>query len=195
MAKKKQSSKKMWISLFIVAIMILSAFGFMLSYQTSETGGTEEYNGHKLVQTQKGLMIKIDGKESYFNYYPASLETLNFSDSIKSELANTKALWVTYDPDSDFAATIAEKQLDMEQKLFDTKEIYIARGLANATGYALPEITCKNATEPMPVLYLKKGNKTTIESAENCITLTAATEQELNLYHAKIMYLILGVMK
>lgn len=195
MARKKLFNKKVWVSLFIAAIMILSVFGFMMSYQTNQTGGTEEYNDHKLVQTQKGLMTKINDKEVYFNYYPASLEQLNMSEDIKSELKNTKAVWVTYDPDSDFATAMAEIQFDMEQTLFDVAEIYVARGLTDTKEYALPEVSCANATATMPVLYLKKGNYTEIESIDNCITLTTITEPELKMYYNKILYIILGVMQ
>lgn len=194
MARKKLFHKKVWVSLFIAAIMILSVFGFMMSYQTGQTGGTEEYNGHKLVQTQQGLMTKVNGKEAYFDYYPASLEQLNMSDAIKTELKNSKSFWVTYDPDSDFAQAMAEIQFDMEQNLFDVAEIYVARGLTNAKEYALPEITCANATATMPVIYLKKGEKTQIESTDNCITLTTVTEPELRMYHNKIAYILFGVM-
>ena|GEM_PF-2875066 len=194
MARKKLLNKKVLMSVFIVAIMILSAFGFMMSYRTSQ-GEKEEYNGFDFIRAPRGLKTKINEQEVYFDYYPQGLENLSMPDDIKAMLKDAKALIVTYDPDSDFATYMAELQFNMEQELSGTGDVYVARGLTNATGTALPEFTCNNATAAMPVLYLKKGEESQIKSEDSCIILTASTEPEMNMFYNKIRYVIYGIMK
>ena len=195
MARKKKLNKKVLMSIFIVAIMVLSAFGFMMSYRTKQKGATEVYNGVELTQTRQGLMMEVNENAVYFNYHPKDLESINMTDNIQSILANTKALIITYDPDSEFAPVMGEIQFDMEQQLLDTEKVYLARGLTNATGYTVPEFTCSNATESMPAVYLKKGEKSELMLDNNCIILTASTEPELQMFYTRILYTIFGVMK
>ena len=140
-------------------------------------------------------MTKIDGKEMYFNYYPGDLDELNFPDDAGLILADSKVFYVTYDPNSDFATAIAEQQLDMELKLIELGDTFMSKGFTNATGYALPEITCANATAETPVYQIVEGKNSSIKTEESCVILTIANEPDLNAYHTRILYTILGVMK
>jgi len=195
MARKKLLNKKVLMSIFIVAIMVLSVFGFMMSYQTNQSEKLDEYNGYEFKKTGQGFMTEINNEKIYFKYYPGDLEKINISDDTKAILSETEAMFITYDPDSDFASAIAEIEFDLEQKIQKVGRPVIAQGLTNATEYALPEITCSNATKVMPVLYVKRGKTSEITASNNCITLTAETESILNAYYAKVLYVIFGVMK
>ena len=196
MARKKTINKKVLMSIFIVAIMVLSVFGFMMSYQTNQQSEKlDEYNGHEFKKTSQGFMTELNDEKIYFKYYPGDLEKINISDDAKAILSETEAMFITYDPDSDFASAISELEFDMEQKIQKIGKPIIAKGLTNATDYALPEITCSNATAVMPVLYVKRGEKSEVTSSNNCITLTAETESILNAYYTKLLYITFGVMK
>lgn len=195
MAKKNKSNKKMMMSLFIIAIMVLSAFGFVMSYQTSQAEKLKPYNGYKFTGTPQGFMTKINDNEFYFKYYPGDIEAINTSVSFKDALKNKKVISVTYDPDSEFASLIAELQFDMEQKFSKYGSIFLTKGLTNATGYTLPEVTCADATEESPVIYFKKGEKSDITAENSCIILEAETEPAMNAYYTKILYVLFGVMK
>ena len=195
MTRRKRINKKVLMSIFIVAIMVLSVFGFMMSYQTNQRDKLADYNGFEFSRTQHGLMTEIDGNEMYFNYYPGDLEKLSFPDDASLILADSKVFYVTYDPDSDFATAIAEQQLDMELKLNKLGDRFISKGFTNATGYELPEITCANATAAIPVYQIIDGENSSIQTEESCVILTIANEPDLNAYHTRILYTILGVMK
>ena len=174
--------------------MVLSVFGLMMSYQTNQRDKLADYNGFTFSRTQAGLITKINGQELAFNYYPEDLEKINMSDDAKALLSGTKVLFVTYDPNSEFSSSIAEQQLDMEQKFIKLGDRFLTKGFTNATGYALPQITCANATAAMPVYQIGQSNETKLEVSDDCIMLTVASESELNAYHAKVLYLLLGVM-
>ncbi|MBW3002119.1 hypothetical protein KY338_03100 [Candidatus Woesearchaeota archaeon] len=195
MARKKLINKKMLVSLFIIAIMVLSAFGFMLSYQTNQAEKLDEYNGYSFKKTTQGFMTEINDQKIYFDYYPGDLDQINVSEDAKAILSQAEVLLITYDPSSDFAESIAELELDMEQKTQKIGKPFIAAGLTNATDYALPQITCSNATAEMPVLHMKRGKTSEITAQNNCVIIAAETESVLNAYYTRAAYLIFGVMK
>ena len=60
--------------------------------------------------------------------------------------------------------------------------------------YNYPIITCDNATEFIPVIYLKKGEETQIYTEGNCIIAEAAFEQAFIALKDKLMYTILGIL-
>ncbi|MBD3303835.1 hypothetical protein GF343_01715 [Candidatus Woesearchaeota archaeon] len=195
MARKKRINKKMLVSMFIIAIMVLSAFGFIFSYQTSQPSEKlDDYKGHEFKKTAKGYTTEINDQKLYFDYYPGDLEQINITEDTRAILSQSEVFVITYDPNSDFAESIAEKEFDLEQKTGKTGKPLIAKGLTNATGYALPQITCKNATKEMPVIRMKRGKTSEIKTDKNCIIIEAETEPILNTFYTRVLYIIFGVM-
>ncbi|MEM4263786.1 MAG: hypothetical protein QW666_02735 [Candidatus Woesearchaeota archaeon] len=189
-------NKKMMVSIFIVAIMVLSTFGFMLSYETSG-GQKQEYNGHKLIITEQGIKAKINDKDLYFTYFPTQLEDINMTSNIKDVLKNMKMITITYNPDSEWAEAMAEIQYQAEQTIPEYTDIYVARGVTKAkeNEYTIPEVTCNNATAGAPVLELADGNSTEMIQKENCIIATAESENDFYKVYERILYTILGIME
>lgn len=194
--RKPIINKKMLISLFIVFVMVLSTFGFILSYQTGG-GQREEYNGHKLTITEQGTKVKFNGKSIYFNNFPTQLEDINMSAELKDILKNAKMLTVVYNPGEEWAEAMAEVQYQAEQSLPKYTEIYVARGVTNAKdfNYTLPEFTCKNATAGAPVLKLQEGNETEIILQNNCIIASAESENDFYRIYERILYVLVGIME
>lgn len=190
-------NKKMMVSIFIVAIMVLSTFGFILSYETGGGGQKQEYKGHKLIITEQGTKTKINDKSLYFTYFPTQLEDINISTTLKDTLKSMKMITITYDPSAEWAGTMADIQYQAEQTIPEYTDIYIARGVTKAEGsdYTIPEITCKNATTGAPVLELIEGNATEITQKGNCIIATADSENDFYRIYERILYLLVGLME
>jgi len=184
--------KKVVMSVFIAAIMILSTIGFVANYQTSES---LKYNGHKFYKTQKGLMTRMDGKALYFNYFPKSLEDINVTEGISSILNNKESVSFTYNPNATHADAIAEMYFYLEQAFTGMKNAYVLQGLTNSTGYTLPEINCKDATEFVPVLIFEQSNETRITTENNCVKAYFATRTDVSRLGDRIVYSITGIMQ
>lgn len=185
----KRIDKKTLMGVFIAAVMILSVLGFALSFRI---GGGEKikYGDYEFVRTQKGLQTRINGQRTIFLYFPGQLTDIPVDDGAKSLLKNPVMLWFSYDPESENAQQIEDAFYYMETKLATLKDVYVQRGLTNTTGYALPRITCANATANVPVLIIKKNNSTKVSATNACVTATAAVREDiyrladLMLYHA-----------
>lgn len=196
MGRKPLIDKKVMVSLFIVAIMILSTFGFILSYSTSERQ-KQEYNGYKFIITELGMKTEVNDKEIYFNYFPTQLEDINLTEPVKNLLTNIKVITVTYDPNSDYATGMAEAQFLAEQGFQEYAGVYVTRGLTDTKqgNYTTPELTCLNATASNPVLEFKESNTTRIEFKNNCILAYASSENDFSRLYERILYSLLGIME
>ena len=185
--------KKVLMGLFIVAIMIFSVFGFVLSYGSGQE--SLKYNNYKFVRTQLGVQTKINGENILFNFYPTQVEDIPIDEDARTALKNIKSLSITYDPGSEWAQGMAEIQFYLEQALPKTKEVYVERGLTDNEGYDLKEIQCKDATETVPVLHLQQADTTEIIFDNNCILAKAQQAQELYRINDRLQYIIYGVME
>ncbi len=184
-------NKKVLVSLFIAAIMILSTIGFVANYSASSE--TLKYKEFKFVRTPQGLRTKIDGTFYYFNFFPAQVEDITVEKEGKKLLKDLRAVSVSYAPNSTFVSTMAEVQLYFEETL-NPRDIFVVKGLTDSKGYQLPEITCLNATEKVPVIEFREANATKIAYANNCFVSETYSAQEFLRITDRILYLMLGVM-
>lgn len=188
-----QWDKKMWMSVIIAVIMIASVIGFAIEF-SAPTNPPIEYHGYKFVSTQQGYRTAIKNTNVFFYNPPQQLEELPFDEGAKTALNDARVFWVTYDPADEHASEIADTLYYLEQALDKVSPVYVQRGLLNATGYPLPEITCANATTRVPVLIMRSGNETAITATNGCVIATAASRNDVYQLGDRLLYRFLGVM-
>lgn len=189
MKKESFFSKKNMVSLFIIIIMVSSVMGFIWGRDSTDT---QRYNGYKFLLKNNRWILNVDkNKELSFNYLPQEVENINLSQDIVNSLSDKIEIDLTYDIDDDFAQTIAIAQQEMANNL---NNIYIRNGLTNETSYNIPIITCTNATEQIPVIYIQKSNQTSLSFDNNCIIIEAQNEFDISRIIDRIIYTILGIM-
>jgi len=186
-------NSKTLMGLFIIGIMVFSVFGFLLSYGSDQQ--VVRYGDYKFTRTSLGVQTKINGERVIFNYDPLQVEGLPIDDQAKTTLKNTKALFLTYDPNHEWATAFAEIQYYLEQAIPQFTDVYVERGLTNSTGFDIKKITCSDATESQPVLLLSQSNQTEITFEDNCITASAEQIHDLLRINDKVQFLMYGVME
>jgi hypothetical protein len=187
-----QFDKKTMMSLFIALIMIVSVIGFAISFV--EPKQEADYGNYEFVLTSQGWQTRINNIKLYFINHPTEVEYIKMDDATKNLLQNNRVLWFTYDPNDTEAQAIADALYYAEQAVGTVKNTFVQRGLINNTGYALPEVTCLNATQAVPVLILQSGNETKTSQQANCITATAENQQAVYEIGDRILYTAIGVM-
>lgn len=185
--------KKMWMSIIIAVIMIASVIGFAIEF-SAPANPPIEYRGHTFVSTQQGYRTAIKNTNVFFYNPPQQLEEMQFDEGAKTALSGARVLWFTYGTNDEHAQEIADVLYYMEQALDQVSSVFAQRGLLNSTGYALPEITCANATTSVPVLVLQSGNETKITAVNGCITATAASRTDVYQLGDRLLYQSFGVM-
>lgn len=189
--KDKGFNTKLILPLFIVFILVTSMFGFMWSGSKTKV----EYKGFKFVQLETGrFMLNIGNSRIAFNYFPSELEWINVSRQIKS-LLSTPMVYLTSNPNSTYAETIAQLQFSFAQLLDETRGIYVQNAFTAETEYGIPVVTCENATSSVPVIMIEKSNSTEITLDQNCIVVNAKDRQEMFMAYERLLYSIFGVME
>jgi|SRR3989344_5810 len=181
-------TQKTVMGAFIVAILVLSLFGFVLSYRTPDTN-VLEYNGIRFRQLQQGWQATIADKTRGFVFHPLELEALTIDPSAAALLA-ARSIAITYDDNTTNPEMLANAQYYIEQTVGDQR--IIVRGIVR-TNSTIPSITCDGATARQPVILLTMANTTTVTTENNCIRIAAANSMQLIQYADVINYHILGV--
>ncbi|MBI4451166.1 hypothetical protein HY642_04280 [Candidatus Woesearchaeota archaeon] len=188
----REKRTKMLVGAFIIAIMVLSAFGFILNY--TSPGQALTYGDYTFKLKNGQYETKVDGRRVSFNLPPQYVEDINATPGIAATLQGP-LLFVTYDPGSNFASDMAAAQLFLEEVLPALKGTTVIRGVTQ-TNSSLPVVTCANATGTVPVLSLAESNQSTqILLENNCIIAAARNGKDFVRLQDRILYLALGVMQ
>ncbi len=172
--------------------MIASVFGIMFS-SYAKGGEKRPYNGYEFQRTNQGWFVKINGQKYEFQYHPADLEAIQLDPKTVDALKGSKVLAITFNPNSKNIKTIEATRYNMETLLSQTG-IYTLTGTLNKSKeYALPIITCQNATIALPVIKLEENIETNITTENHCITIQA-DRYELPAITERMIYVILGIM-
>ncbi len=176
--------------------MILSVIGFVL-VDSGEDTVKQKYGEQTFLRLPQGWRTTINEEQFVFNYFPKQLEEIKLPQEITA-MKQSPIIVFTYDPNNRYAQDLGALQYYFEQTIKD-KQKYVQRGLTNTTTYkTLPEITCKNATQQLPVILLNvntKLNKTDINYKNNCLTIIATRPQELYTTTDRLIYFFLGIMQ
>lgn len=108
--KKKQQRTLIWVSGFLVALMVFSTFGVML-YQDNSPNGKQDVNGFKFVSSSNeyysfwNVSVAPKGKKEFigttFMYLPDESVDYAFNDGVNKTLeliSSSNFIYVTSDP-------------------------------------------------------------------------------------------------
>lgn len=190
----KEKNKRMVIiaGIIIGAIMILSPFAAMF-YGFNDQTARRTYRGYVFTRQQYGYQAKIDGKTEDFFYFPGDIEQINVSNSTIDLVKGKGYIIFTSDMHDTLNETIATLEYNSDKMLRDLGKTQMSFGYTNQfTGR--PTITCANATAGMPIIYVKKGNETSISNEGNCVVIQARQQDEMLAAYERVLDIMVGVM-
>ncbi|MFH1770892.1 MAG: hypothetical protein ABH828_05050 [archaeon] len=185
---KKEKRKKFWIGAILVFLMGFS----MLGVFTNSSGNQKwEYNNFKFTQEQNFFVTKIDRTKMGFNFLPQTLESINITGDLKNKIISP-SMFITFDPDSDLQNLLYIDTIRNDLQATLNSAVVNAKTKESDT-YVLPIITCENATQFVPVIYLNVSNTTSVEETNGCVVLNGQTTEFFKLRDL-IVYTYYGVM-
>lgn len=194
--KKKESrwfNKKVVIVYFIAFIMIFSIGGFIITFNTPVS--SERYNEFAFVRQGSLWITTINKVPIPFHYHPEQIVFYDIDQSIIDRLKNTKAVLVTFDPNSTSVQTLELVRFELREDFPRLFNIFVGEGILKEDPlYNLPIITCENATEFIPVITFEENNLTGIEMEDNCIIIKGINEEFLKMKD-RILYGMLGIIE
>ena len=190
---KKEKNRRLFMSIFIVVIMSLSVFGFMMG---KDSGTQLRYNDLKFTQLTVGNQLKwvteINKQDIAFDYFPANIENIEIDPAIIDRIKNSPQIDFTSDPNSTFKEAIALSQFELS-KVFAVAEKYSRVGFNQENEYNIPVITCEETTSIIPVLFFERSNETKVYQKNNCIFVTARSQQDFLILKDRLIYGVFGV--
>ncbi len=191
--RKQLISNKVLISIFISFIMVTSIMGFIIgSFRTAE----EELEYKNLLFTKSGNYweTEINDMKIRTTYFPSELEDINVSEDALSKLKSTKMIYITTPVQGPNLDAISLASFELADFLTPFQIFSQAAISDNNTGYALPLITCQNATLFVPVISIENANQTQAYLEGDCIILEAQYAQDFIRLKDKIILKFVGIM-
>jgi hypothetical protein len=193
--KYEQRKKRMSVILTIgiAFIMVASIFAIVIDNQSQTI---PDYNKHKFVLGSVGYKTKISGQYMEFYYYPSDLERINLNPDITAKLKNSQGVAFVFNPTENVSENLQYIDLiryDLETQL--DKPAYFGITI-NSSKYALPVISCANATPEFPFVLINISSDTSLNiSSEypNCIIMNAKLK-ELLAAKDRLLYAYYGIM-
>ncbi|MEK6963068.1 MAG: hypothetical protein AABX70_01480 [Nanoarchaeota archaeon] len=188
--RKQDNRKRIWVSVFMAALMIFSAFGVYLG-SVSSGGDSFEYKDYKFKLTDGKYVVKLNNKEIPFYSLPQDVESLNVS---KESVELIRRAWipqVVFDP--------AQESLQyIELTRFDWNRWWgkpLVNGVTSASNVYpdLPVLSCANATQNSPVIYLNSSFLVSSQLKGNCLILNGLGVDFLR-WRDRILYTYFGVL-
>ena len=186
--------KKTLMAWVIIVVMVLSVVGFVL-VDTGPSETKKRFGDYTFYRTREGWRSEIGGQEMFFNYVPDQVAQIAFDDKAKQILTTAVILAVSYDPNDRSAQIMGELQYYVEQLLNENGRVFVLRGLTNTSAYpVLPELSCRNASQNLPVIVFEHANSTQVIAKDWCMMVQAATSQDLFLLTDRVLFTVLGVL-
>jgi hypothetical protein len=195
--EEKKSSKTLWMSIFISAIMILSVIGFMTNGNDSSNPDLD-YNDFSFSMKDDNtwtLNLKSPEKQQIeFYNHPSQVDYINITPEALSSLASAKMVYATSDPEDLFKDAIGLAEFEMRE-ILGNKGVFFVYSFTKKNQFNKTIITCRNSTFYAPVIYLKMGNETGISYDNSGIILESDSEAGILRLRDRLLYGFLGVIR
>ena len=189
--REKSDIGKKIIVYFIGITMIFSVFGVIFFGFGAGSSGTVKYNGLKFIDEGNFWSVNVNGREALFTYLPDELSLINAENAAIGKLKNVVQIDITSDFNDTLAEPIALAQFQMGTTLFNFN-IFVRNGFTDEQQNFLV-ITCRDATQFVPVIYFKESNITNAHMENNCIIAEAANAADAIRLKDRLVYGILGI--
>jgi len=194
----KKSKLPLIMTIFIALLMVMSVAGYNIFGSSSDVTVTN-YNGYKVRDFGDHVEVKIGGKYVPFTTNPQEAELVNIEPAVIDNIKGTKQIYITFNPDQTKEALqqIDYNRFEFGRQLAEQFSIYAVQGITSTIpSLNLPQITCANATQFVPVIELRESNKTAVvKEKNNCIILEASNPNDFTRLRERIIYGLYGVLK
>ena len=191
--ERKFLSGKVWVSILIIAIMVLSTAGFLIGGRGQS--GSLSYNKHTFTKEPNGYYTNLNGKNVRFDFFPAEINETFADKGAIDRIKNTKMIYMTSNFSGKYAQTTEEIKYELSMRLAREFGIYAASGFTTNTSYKTMTVSCSNATQFAPVVDFKEGNNTGIRLEGNCVVVEGNSNSGFIALKDRLLYGMHGIME
>ncbi len=191
--KRRRLTKQAWWSIGLGAIMIFSIAGAFVA--DSGGGDSLKYGETSFRYVNGEYAAKIGKAEHIFSYFPTEVEDIALPPEAKMALLSTPQVILTFKPVPGQSFAIDSARFDISNALYGSGKS-VVEGIAGLDSrYAIPYITCENATAFVPAIFIEVSEgEMGISFTDNCIILRGQGEDDILKLKDRLLYSIYGVM-
>lgn len=192
--RHENNRKKVYLSLFIVAIMVLSTLGFIGSYTTPEqdTG----YNNFEFERRGDQWVMEVDNgvevREYSFYLHPSDI-AVYLEPEIVDAVRESPDITLAFHPNLTRPEFADAARFELAKYLSEDLGKNLGSAVTmNTTRYDFPVIPCApNATSI--IIAFEPGEESDIIKNGNCISIATNNPIDYIVYVEKLIYILLGV--
>ncbi len=188
--QQKPNRKKLFISIFIIAVMVLSTFAIILSSFAPEQDQLE-FNGFKFKVKNRQFITEVNDKEYIFYLHPTQILSTIPSEAITAIQQNPSII-ISFEPNATQPQFLDTSRLQLERFLtLDLQKSVENAIIKPSTVYQLPVKTCtKDANF---YIVFTESNETLASFEDNCLALSASRPVDFLIYSEELIYKLLGI--
>lgn len=191
--ERKFLSGKVWVSILIIAIMVLSTAGFLLG--RGGESSSLSFNKHTFTKESNGYYTNLNGKNVRFDFFPAEINETFADKGAIDRIKNTKMIYMTSNFSGKYAQTEEEIKYELSIRLAKEFSIYATSGFTTNTSYKTMTVSCANATQFTPVVDFREGNSTGIRLEGNCVVVEGNSASGFIALKDRLLYGMYGIME
>tara|TARA_Y100000034_G_C6908281_1_gene422211 strand:+ start:6447 stop:7055 length:609 start_codon:yes stop_codon:yes gene_type:complete len=166
--------KKLFLPIFLAAIMVFSAFAIILSSYSGEDAPenpTSDYKGYDFSSQYGSWTSTVNGRQLTLRYSPFELESLHTEIDLApfTTLLASEKTYLSVLPEEQTQIPLQELYTNLKPYI---SQIFVACAKDGIGCEELPLKTCTDASETTAVILLQEGEELTFENQKNCYTLT-----------------------
>jgi len=192
--KKDNSERNKKIMVFFMAfVMIGSVFG-VIFFGYGQQENKVKYNDFLFIQKENVWLTKVNDREAVFSYLPDDVVNIDIEGGVLSRLNNPIEIDATSAFNNSYKGEIALAEHQMAITLSNFN-IYVRNGFTTENEFDMSIITCRDATQNVPVIYFKESNETKIYLENDCIIAEAKDGFDFLRIKDRLLYGILGILE
>ncbi len=198
MARKRRRRKSrprsnigLFMSIFIVTIMVLSVLGMMMG--NNHGPGTEEYNGFVFNYNGYNYITEYEGKALVMDTAPWMIEHISFPKQAVSDLRGSVAWTLLFDPEDEAIVQIEQARFDLENMKPIIKKQIGSAITHNSSIYDLEVLDCNAATKEFPIIEMVSGNNNSFTYHDGCLRLEYEDPAALDMMVERLVYSYIGI--
>ena len=192
--EQSQKRKQMYMSIFVVIILVLSTFAFVLSFKAPTQDFS--YNGFEFTQKNNQWITEITtplGEKEYSFYTHPSELWMDLSPEITAKIKQFPTITIAFDPTIEEIQYVEVARFQLIQFLATDLGKNVHSAVTNTTTlYDFPVETCTPNSDSLFISFTQ-NNQSTASVDGNCIHIYASDSMDFIRYAEKIIYQLLGV--
>lgn len=184
--EKKNRRIIIWVSIFMLGLMVFSTVGYIFAGTTSTSVRQYGKTFHQVTDDSGNVIgwnLKINGEQKFFYSLPEDVANINVPTGMMDELRASKDIVILFDPTDNNTALYDNMRLDLMDAISKQQTSAITK---NSTIYNLPVLNCSSVAPGYPFILLTDGNLS-ITTQNGCYVL-AGSQNDYRSLRDRLVY-------